>query len=125
MNAPMRFSDLPRVAQIMIAGACAAGIAALSWGFGAPVMRHPGAAAVYLALAFIVASKRITLHANVATLSLGFIVVLAALFTCGPTVGMAAAALSDVRERFSWERAGRETEAAFRRVTAAHRLREG
>ncbi len=92
----MRFSDLPRVAQIMIAGACAAGIAALSWGFGAPVMRHPGAAAVYLALAFIVASKRITLHANVATLSLGFIVVLAALFTCGPTVGMAAAALNVV-----------------------------
>ncbi len=34
---------------------------------------------------------------------------------------MAAAALADVRERFSWERAGRETDATFQRVIAAHR----
>jgi hypothetical protein len=34
---------------------------------------------------------------------------------------MAAAALADVRERFSWERDGRETDATFQRVIAAHR----
>ena len=36
---------------------------------------------------------------------------------------LAAAALLDVRERFSWDRAGCDTEAAFRRVIAAHRRR--
>ena len=34
---------------------------------------------------------------------------------------MAVAALADVRNRFSWERAGLETEAVFRRVVAGHR----
>ncbi len=38
---------------------------------------------------------------------------------------MTAAALADVRERFSWERAGRETEATFQRVIAAHRRSVG
>lgn len=33
---------------------------------------------------------------------------------------MAAAALKDVRNRFSWERAGRETEAVLRKVVTAH-----
>ena len=38
---------------------------------------------------------------------------------------MAAAALADVGERFNWERAGRETEAVFRRVIAGYRRRVG
>lgn len=41
----------------------------------------------------------------------------------GLRTDMAAAALADVRERFSWERAGRETEAVFQRVIAARRRR--
>ena len=43
----------------------------------------------------------------------------------GLRASIAAAALADVRERFSWERAGRETETVFRQVKAAHRRRMG
>ncbi len=38
---------------------------------------------------------------------------------------LAAAALVDVHERFSWEKTGRETETTFRRVIAAHRKQMG
>lgn len=90
----MGFRSLPRVVQILIVGMCLAGAAATAWGIIMPEIRRPVAAIVYLVSAFLIAAKRVPLHPRVATLSVGFVLVLASIFTCGTGVAMAVAAVN-------------------------------
>ncbi|MBM3476793.1 MAG: HD-GYP domain-containing protein [Armatimonadetes bacterium] len=90
----MRFRDLPPVVKTLVTGLIVAGAASMAWAIVAPGVRNPVPAAVYLLLSFLVASKRVPIHPRVATMSLGFVFVLGAVFTCGTGVAMAVAALN-------------------------------
>jgi len=59
-----------------------------------PPARDVLSAAVFLVLAFAVAGKRVKIQPSVASISLGFVLVFAALFRCGTVVAMAAAVVN-------------------------------
>ncbi len=86
----MRFRDLPRPAKVLVVGMCLLGMATLAWSFFLPAPRDTASAFILVALAFVVASKRVEIHPSVATIQLGFVFVFAALFRCGTAVAMAA-----------------------------------
>ena len=88
----MRLRDLPGPARLLVLGTYALGAAAAVACLQLPAARDPVAAAVFLVLAFVVAWKRVRIH--VATISLGFVVVLAALLHCGTRVAVAAAVIN-------------------------------
>jgi len=87
----MGLRDLPRPARLLVIGMYAVGAAALAACSVLPAPRDVTAAVVYLLLAFVVAVKRVRIHPQVASISLGFVLVFAALFRCGTLVAMAAA----------------------------------
>lgn len=86
----MRFRDLPRPARVLVAGMCLLGAATLAWSLFLPPPDDTTSAFILVALAFVVASRRVELHPNVATIQLGFVFVFAALFRCGTAIAMAA-----------------------------------
>ncbi len=98
----MHLRDLPRPAQLLVVGTYVAGATALVACFSLPPARDIIAATVFLALAFVVAWKRVKIH--VASISLGFVLVFASLFHCGTLVAVAAAVINSlacclIRER--------------------------
>jgi len=87
----MRLRDLPRPAMMLVVGMYAAGAAAAAACLFLPPPRDVVSATVFLVLAFLVAGKRAKIQPQVASISLGFVLVFAALFRCGTVVAMAAA----------------------------------
>jgi putative nucleotidyltransferase with HDIG domain len=71
-----------------------AGVVALALALRAPGCSDIAPVAVYVGLAFLAASTRVQIHPDVATMSLGFLFVFAALFLCGPSAAIAAAVLN-------------------------------
>ncbi len=90
----MDFRELPRPAKLLVVGGCLAGAASLAWSLYLPSPVDVTASFVYLVLAFLVASRRVEFHPKVASMSLGFVLVLAALFRCGTVVAIAAAVVN-------------------------------
>jgi putative nucleotidyltransferase with HDIG domain len=75
----------------LVVGMYAAGAAAAAACLFLPPPRDVLSATVFLVLAFFVAGKRVKIQPQVASISLGFVLVFAALFRCGTLVAMAAA----------------------------------
>ncbi len=90
----MNFRELPRPAKLLVVGVCLAGTASLAWRFYLPPLYDVTASVILVVLAFVVASQRVEIHPRVASMSLGFVLVLAALFRCGTMVGIAAAVVN-------------------------------
>jgi len=88
----MHLRDLPRPARLLVVGTAATGVAALAACLFLPPAQDVVSATIFLVLAFVVAWKRVKIH--VASISLGFVVVLAALFHCGTLVAVAAAVIN-------------------------------